>query len=222
MYSYKDTLTKDITIALAHEVKSPISLIKANIEFLELENVLDNHKKNVSLIKSELNKISEIVSDFMVFCSQSYEMNLIKINLSDIIKNYIEKFNVYNNITFNLNCFNNTEDVTIIAGYSKVSIILSNIYKNCIESINNKQGYIETNVYIKDNNIIVDIIDNGNGIDDDIFKKVHEPFFTNKSNGSGLGIPICINAMKSINGDFEIFNNEGCGCTTRLTFKNQI
>ena len=209
MYSYKDTLTKDITIALAHEVKSPISLIKANIEFLELENVLDNHKKNVSLIKSELNKISEIVSDFMVFCSQNYEMNLIKINLLDIIKSYIGKFNVYSNITFSLNCFNNTEDITIIAGYSKISI-------------NNNQGHIETNVYIKDNNIIVDIIDSGNGIDDDIFKKVHEPFFTNKSNGSGLGIPICINAMKSINGNFEIFNNKGCGCTTRLTFKNHI
>ncbi len=219
MYFYKDDLVKNITIALAHEVKNPISLIKANIELLELENVLDNHKKNVTMIKNELNKISEIVSDFMVFCNQDYEVELTDINLFYLIKDYIEKFNIYNHITFSLNCFENIENITIKAEYSKISIILSNIYKNCVEAIINKRGFIQTNIYIKDNNIIVDIIDNGKGIDDSICDKIYKPFFTDKPNGSGLGIPICINAMKNINGDFKIFNNKDFGCTTRLKFK---
>ena len=98
-------------------------------------------------------------------------------------------------------------------------MIFSNIYKNCVEAINDNLGFIQTNIYIKDKNIIVDIIDNGTGIDKDISQKIYEPFFTNKNNGSGLGIPICLNAMKSLNGSFEIFNNEDLGCTTRLTFK---
>lgn len=219
MYFYKNNLTKDLTIALVHEVKNPVSLIKANIELLELENVLDNHKKNVTMIKNELNKISEIVSDFMLFCNQNYESNLVKINIVDLIKEYIEKFNIYNNITFSINCFESIENMFIIGEYSKLSMIFSNIYKNCVEAINDNLGFIQTNIYIKDKNIIVDIIDNGTGIDKDISQKIYEPFFTNKNNGSGLGIPICSNAMKSLNGSFEIFNNEDLGCTTRLTFK---
>ncbi|MDE6182274.1 MAG: hypothetical protein K2F59_03620, partial [Eubacteriales bacterium] len=53
--------------AFAHEVKNPISLIKAHIEFLELDNNLSAYKNNINIIKKELNKISEIVSDFMLF-----------------------------------------------------------------------------------------------------------------------------------------------------------
>ncbi|WP_317367521.1 HAMP domain-containing sensor histidine kinase [uncultured Tyzzerella sp.] len=218
MYS-KNTLNEDITMALAHEVKSPLSLIKANIELLELENVLDNHKKNVKIIKNEINKISEIVSDFMLFCNQNYKKDLTKINLLDLVKDYIEKFNVYMNITFSLNCFEDEKDITILSEYYKISVILSNIYKNCVESISDKQGFIQTNIYIKNNYIIIDVIDNGKGLDEEISKKIYEPFFTNKSSGSGLGIPICINAMKSINGKFEIFNNKKYGCTTRIKFK---
>nr|WP_317357337.1 ATP-binding protein [uncultured Tyzzerella sp.] len=220
MYFYNDDLTKDITVALVHEVKNPISLIKANIELLELENVLDNHKKNVTMIKNELNKISEIISDFMLFCNQNYEIKLTQINILDLARDYIEKFNIYNHITFSINCFENINDIFILAEYSKLAMIFSNIYKNCVEAIKHTTGFIQTNIYIKDNNVVVDIIDNGSGIDDDIYQKVYEPFFTSKANGSGLGIPICINTMKSLNGSFEIFNNKDLGCTTRLIFEN--
>ncbi|WP_250278053.1 ATP-binding protein [[Clostridium] colinum] len=219
MYFYESNLTKDITIALAHEVKNPVSLIKANIELLELESALDNYKKNVNVIKNELNKISEIVSDFMLYCSQYYDKKEEKVNIIYLIEEYIEKFNIYNHIKFSINCFENIENMNVISDYSKISMILSNVYKNCIESISDKEGFIQTNIYTEDNKIIVDIIDNGKGIESSILEKIYEPFFTSKKGGSGLGIPICMNAMKSIDGNFEIFNNQDFGCTTRLTFK---
>ena len=53
--------------AFIHEVKNPISLIKAHIEFLELDTNLSIYKNNINIIKKELNKILEIVSDFMIF-----------------------------------------------------------------------------------------------------------------------------------------------------------
>lgn len=218
MYFYENNLTKDITIALAHEVKNPVSLIKANIELLELEDALNGYQKNVKIIKNELNKISEIVSDFILFCNPHYDTDS-NINIFYIIKEHIEKFNVYNHITFSLNCFESIDSIKTMGGYSKISIVLSNIYKNCVEAIKSNNGFIQTNIYIKNNHIIIDVIDNGEGINDDIYEKIYEPFFTNKDSGSGLGIPICKNIMKSLNGDFTIFNNNDTGCTTRIIFK---
>ena len=218
MYFYENNLTKDITIALAHEVKNPVSLIKANIELLELEDALNGYQKNVKIIKNELNKISEIVSDFILFCNPHYDTDS-NINIFHLIKENIEKFNVYNHITFSLNCFENIDSIKTMGGYSKISIVLSNIYKNCVEAITSNNGFIQTNIYIKNNDIIIDVIDNGEGINDDIYEKIYEPFFTNKDSGSGLGIPICKNIMKSLNGDFTIFNNNDIGCTTRIIFK---
>ena len=218
MYFYENKLTKDITIALAHEVKNPVSLIKANIELLELEDTLNGYQKNVKIIKNELNKISEIVSDFILFCNPHYDTDS-NINIFHLIKEHIEKLNVYNHITFSLNCFENIDSIKTMGGYSKISIVLSNIYKNCVEAIKSNNGFIQTNIYIKNNDIIIDVIDNGEGINDDIYEKIYEPFFTNKDSGSGLGIPICKNIMKSLNGDFTIFNNNDIGCTTRIIFK---
>lgn len=222
MYFDEDNFSKDITIALAHEVKNPVALIKANIELLEFDKVLENHKTNVKTIKNELNKISDIISDFMIYCNQFYEEKPEKVNLFYIIKEQIEKLNVYNNITFSINCFENIEDMFVFGEDFKISLALSNIYKNCIEAIEGNQGFIQTNLYTKDNTIVLDIIDNGKGIEEEILPKISKPFFTIKKNGSGLGIPICIKAMKSMGGSFEIFNNKNKGCTTRLTFNNKI
>lgn len=143
---FEDVLSKDITMALAHEVKNPVSLIKANIELLEFESVLDDYKTNVSVIKSELNKISEIMSDFMLYCNQYFEEEKKSINIFYLIKDYIEKFNVYNYITFSINCFENMDNMKITGDECKVSLVLSNVYKNCVEAINHKNGFIQTNV----------------------------------------------------------------------------
>ncbi len=218
MYFYEDNLSKDITIALVHEVKNPVSLIKANIELLEFESVLDNYKTNVNVIKNELNKISKIVSDFMLYCNQCVSKNFENVNIFHIIKDQIEEFNVYNNISFSINCFDDIENMNIESEYVKIYLVLSNVYKNCIEAIGCEDGFIQTNIHIEDNNIVINIKDNGQGIPEDILEKIYEPFFTMKKEGSGLGIPICINAMQSINGKFEIFNNKEGGCTTRLMF----
>ena len=216
MQFYKDYLTKEATMVLAHEVKNPVSLIKANIELLEFERVLDNHKSNLRVIKNELNKISELISDFMLYCNTSCDIKEDGVDIFQIVKEHTEKFSVYNNITFSINCFENIEDIFIMADESKIAIVLSNVYKNCIESIEDKQGFIQTNIYIKDKNIVIDIIDNGKGIDEEIYSKIYEPFFTMKKDGSGLGIPICVKILESLDGSFTIFNNKEDGCTTRV------
>lgn len=216
LYFCKDNLSKDITIALAHEVKNPVSLIKANIELLELENVLDNHQKNVKMIKNQLNKITKIMSDFMYFCDYEHKDNKEDINIYYLIKEHIENLKIYKNIDFYIQCKDDIKNLSIKASYFKICIILSNIYKNCIEAIEKEKGFIKTKIYIKDKKLFIDFIDTGKGIEDNILNDIYKPFFTNKKNGTGLGIPICINIIKSLEGEFYIFNNKDKGCVTRI------
>lgn len=218
MYFCKDNLSKDITIALAHEVKNPVSLIKANIELLELEKVLDNHQYNVKMIKNQLNKITKIMSDFMYFCDYEHKDNKEQINIYYLIKEHIEDLKIYKNIDFYLECTDDIEKLYILASYSKICIVLSNIYKNCIEAIEDEKGFVKTKIYTKNNKIFLDFIDSGKGIEENILNNIYEPFFTNKKNGTGLGIPICINIIKSLEGEFYIFNNKEKGCITRVVF----
>lgn len=209
----------DMTAIFAHEVKNPISLIKANIELLEIDDGLYGYKDNFDLMKKEINKINTIISDFLLLYKPSYKNEIINIfgiieqNINSIVTSTINE-----NIKFYVNCFCKTDDIKIFAEKTKIDLVISNVYKNSMEAITGKNGVIFTNVYKKGSNTIIDIIDNGEGIKSDIKDRIYEPFATNKKEGSGLGIPICKKILEEIGGQFILFNNEKNGCTARLIF----
>lgn len=202
------------TDAFIHEIKNPVSLIKTHIEFLELDANLSIYKNNINIIKKELNKILEIVSDFMIFDKESE--NTEYINIIPIIKDTIKMFEVYNNnnisFSFNINCSENY--FVVNARPLKISMLFSNIFKNAVEAIKDK-GNIKVALYTNNNKPVIDIIDNGEGLPL-YMKNTYSHFKTSKIEGTGMGIPICKSILNDIGGEFEIFNNEDIGCTVRI------
>lgn len=220
MYCYEQKSMKEMTALLAHEVKNPVSLIKANIEFLELDTSLRTYHKNISVIKKELNKISEIISDFIFLCKPADKNNLQYHSIFHLVEELIDDFSTSmqnKQIEFELSCFCPSDETCILSDYSKIYILFLNIYKNAVEALD-LNGSIKTVIYKNGRQLIVDIIDDGIGINEDLKNYVGTPFFTSKPNGSGLGISICNSIVNEFNGRFEIFNNKTTGCTVRITF----
>lgn len=224
----REELNENLMTALAHEVKNPVSLIKANIELLEFQGAFSDSKYNVDIIKKELNKISEIVTDFNTLFSCSNINELDEINLVDIIKEVEKEYRVtnsLNNIGFYLNSFCKFEDSFVKGDETKLEMLFSNIYKNAIEAMkeNNEEddNMIKTNIYVSNNRrIVVEIIDNGHGIKKEIENCICEPFNTTKSNGTGLGLCICKNIVNNFEGEFSIENNDDLrGCIVKIEFE---
>lgn len=212
-------INEEMTVALAHEVKNPVSLIKAHIELLELDKKLSGYESNISVIKNELNKISNIVSNFVLFYNPKTNMdNTEKIDIIQIIKETIKCFEIYNQkeIKFYFESSLENREFLINTQNLKMSILFNNIYKNAIEAIK-EQGEIITKIYKLNGRKIIEIIDSGEGLSKNL-ENVYKPFVSNKRDGTGLGIPICQKIMYEIGGKFEIFNNKNKGCTVRLTF----
>lgn len=215
---YCNEIDEKMTMALAHEVKNPVSLIKAHIELLELDKELSEYKSNISIIKRELNKISDIISDFMLFYKP--ENSIKDINIVPIIKEIMERFKIYSkeNIKFSLALECNKDEFNINLQDIKISMLFNNIYKNAVESIKDEQGHIITKIYILNNRPTIDIIDDGEGLKKHSLQDIKKPFVTYKKGGTGFGIVICESILNDIGGKFEIFNNKDKGCTVRLTF----
>ena len=62
------------------------------------------------------------------------------------------------------------------------------------------------------------IKDNGEGISDENLKKIVEPFFTTKENGTGLGVGLSIDIVKKHHGSIQYYSKQGIGTTVVLTF----
>ena len=89
---------------------------------------------------------------------------------------------------------------------------LTKVFINWILRLNSIQamyegGTIEIKIDEKDNMIILEFTDSGEGIPDGDLKKVFEPLFTTKQKGTGLGLASCKNIIEQHQGKISVKND---------------
>lgn len=210
-----NNMNNELAAALAHEIKNPISVIRANVDYIKL-SVKPQYSKCFGIIDRELDKLTSLITDYTAILQPNAKKEMIFIE--DLIYDITEEFSILNTkeITFS---FDLDSEAAIQGDYKKLSILLFNIYKNSIEAIKSK-GEILTKLYRKDNDTIIEITDTGSGISSDIADKIGTPFLTTKENGSGLGLMICRTIARAHNGTVTLENTDS-GCKTTIKFKNQ-
>jgi len=213
-------MIEQIAAALAHEVKNPLTLVKASIELLESSDKRTHAKKNYEIIKQELNKINEMMIEFIDIAQPATEENSDFVYIADIIYQTSEKYKktYENKINFVLDI--NCDDAAILGLEKSISILFNNIIKNAVEAIESHgQIVITTEIDKNNDNIIITTTDTGEGIPENLESKIHKNFFTTKELGNGLGLSICQKIVQDHKGTFEISNNSNTpGCTAKIAF----
>ena len=190
---------------LAHEIRNPLTPIQLSLDRIK-EKISDdeNSKKHLSIINNQIFEISKLVNNFSDFARMPkpiYQKN----NLLDVIKTSVDTYKLnYQNIKFKLD--NDLTDEIIFCDKGHISRLLMNLYKNSIESIDEKYdqdksaGEIITKLSNNNYNFVITIIDNGVGFKDSGRFTQHDPYFTTKKNGSGLGLSIVSKIVHEHNG----------------------
>ena len=181
---------------IAHQWRQPLSIISAGATGLKVQ-------KEYGVLKDEeFNKTCNAINDNAQYLSKTIDdfKNFIK---GDRIK---EVFNLEENInsfihliegalkTHNIELILNLKKDIKINGYSnELMQCFINIFNNAKDALkeNRKQDrLIFITTYFKNNTAVIKILDNGNGIPENIVDKIFEPYFTTKhqSQGTGLGL----------------------------------
>jgi len=97
------------------------------------------------------------------------------------------------------------EEISIEADYGQVEQILINLIKNAIEAISEKKnGTIHLKAMYSDDDILIQVEDNGTGISGDIIEDIFVPFYTTKVNGSGIGLSLSKQIMQNHYGTISV------------------
>ena len=199
--------------AIAHELKTPLTSLKAYAE--KLSDKLDNKvflNNFRDIILSEVTRLNNLVNNLLRF-SRKESLNIQKTAVNDIIEQVLSI--LHDNIDRkNVTVQNSNENkIEIECDREKIIQVFLNIINNAVEAME-VGGIIDIRQRLinKDSNkIIIDIIDNGKGIPPDNLNKLFEPFFSTKSKGTGLGLAICDKIVKMHNGIIKVKSKEGEG-----------
>ncbi len=224
MFQQQEQFSSDV----AHELRTPISVIKAQCQYaLNNYELNDEQKNSFGVILRQSNKMQELVSTLLELSrldlnDSSIESEVIDLNEIAAAVCEAEQYKSESkNIKFDIKSENLSETKGDI---SLVTIAVSNLISNAVKfSGDNSVISVETGE--NDNSVFVKVRDNGKGMTEEEKKKVFTRFFksdsSRNSSGYGLGIPLALKIAEKHGGTIEVESEINRGsCFTLYLSKN--
>lgn len=214
----KDKTIKDALFKLTHEIKNPLAVCKGYLDMIDI-NKQEKAEKYISIMKQEVDRSLNIISDFVEY--NKIKIKKEQIDLNCLLDDVYDSFKILvNNKKVKLEYKDRDDEEIYFEGdYERLKQVLINLLKNALEATE-ENGRIEiySNIYKKHLEIIIK--DNGKGMSKETLEKIKEMFYTTKQNGTGLGVALSNEIIKSHNGEliFESETNKGTTATIRLPF----
>lgn len=223
---------QNFMMAITHELKTPIAIIKLNLETLQ-KYTLDQEKKN-KLIHSTLDETSRLnfLTNNILFVSQLENNNNKtaeeELDFSTLLKDCIHHFQ--NRFPERVFVKNIEADADIKGDALLLQMLINNLLENAIKYSPKESPVTATLKKYKSgtsiNTVELHIIDEGPGIPDEEKKKIFLKFYrigneiTHKKPGSGLGLYLCNIIAHNHNAGICVKNNVPQGSDFVVIFKS--
>lgn len=218
-----DELRRDLMANVSHDLKTPLTMIKAYAEMVKDISYKDDEKrdKDLNVIIDEVDRLNILVNDILNLSKLESKIDDLvteEFDLANLINTIVERFKIYSfteEFTFIKNIPNK---VFVKADKQKIEQVIYNLIGNAINySGENKKVYI--NVYYKKDKIRVSITDIGNGINKKDIKNIWDKYYkTEKKHrrntiGTGLGLSIVKNILELHKYKYGVITKKNKGTT---------
>ena len=191
-----------VTSSLAHNLKNPLSVIKAVTSIIEAtpNSVDEKTQERLNLIKVSTENMLNQIEDILDFVKQK-PLELKETSLFEILDIAINNIEKPERIKINLP----ENDIKIKCDSSKLQVVFMNMITNSIESIEGN-GEITIASYQNMRETAIEITDSGS-LNPSEFEKMFDVLYTTKPTGTGLGLPYCKSAIDQHGGNIEVSMN---------------
>jgi len=201
----------EMAAGLAHQLRTPLA--SAVLYASQLEQYSDNQKqdKAVNKVRTCLRYLEKLINDMLMY-AKGGEFSEQKFLLDDLL------------VTFNTRVENRLRDshskLTIISELNELQLtgsmdalvsVLLNLAENAIEACKNVNCEMQLEVYQQSQHLILALRDNGPGLSVEQQKKIFQPFYTQRENGTGLGLAVAQSIVQAHHGDLLVRSQPGNG-----------
>ena len=214
---------------LVHEIRNPLASLKSASEIISETEDKFQRDKLVNIVSQDVTRIERLITDYSQMLKDELAITkekMKKLDLKLIAKSVVDDFNsIYNSkrgIKIVLKT-NGSKDYVILGIENRIEQIIANLLDNSISFSEDNQTINVVLIKNKDENIILKVIDEGEGFKEKDTNKIFKRFYSNRpkmfGEHSGLGLNIVKNLVELHNGTILASNNtDQKGAKIEITF----
>ena len=212
---------------VAHELKNPLTSLQSAIETIQISNEEEEKKQLIKIAFKDLKRLDRLISD--ISSSSRLEVELAKgefdiIDIRDVLESVMEvtKTNITKKMNVDINLKLPKNKIEILGIGDRIAQVFYNLVDNAL-SFSKEGSTIDIVATTTENEAIIEIKDQGPGIPKENLGRIFERFYTFRpeektfGNNSGLGLSICKQIIKSLNGTIIATNALEGGAVFTIT-----
>ena len=214
---------------LVHEIRNPLASLKSASEILHDTKDIDQRIKLINILSHDVQRIERLITDYSQTLKDEVALSkekIKKLNIEPIIKSVVDDFNnIYQfKRGINISYVNDGKDKYFINGIeNRVEQILANLLDNAISFSEDNKNIIVKVSKLENKNIVINIIDEGQGFKEKDTSKIFKRFYSNRPDKfgehSGLGLNIVKNLVELHSGTIKASNRvDQKGANMEITF----
>lgn len=215
MNSEKLSALARISAGVAHEIGNPLTSISSYVQILREMDHDEFTTESLDTIAKHINRIADIVRQMSSF-SKTRTTDLRHANIQNLVGQTLDlvKYDKrMKHIAVDLNIPNGLPEVSV--DETQLIQVLMNIILNAADAMPNG-GTLDIMARGMDRELEISVADTGTGILPEYIEKIFDPFFTTKEMGTGLGLAVSYNIIKSYQGDIVVENRPEGGTIFRV------
>ena len=211
-----------IAASIAHEIRNPMTTLKGFVQLLKISATTDT-MKYLTVIDEEIIRMESILTE-MLFLSKpgsniktTFSLELLVADMVQIFqpKALMDGIKVIQNES-------KLKNSLIFGDPDKIKQVLLNLFRNAFEAMSPGQDLTTTMKLDNSNRLVLEVSDTGKGMDTKQVNQVFMPFFTSKSDGTGLGLPFVLKTIEEHGGTIAVESEVGRGTTFTITLPSAI
>ena len=220
VYAEKIAAWRDVARSISHEIKNPLTPISLSISRIR-KKIYDEGKSKdfydecFSTIEEEIESLRRLASEFSEFARMP-KPQFKEENLNSIVNSTFAMFQ-FNEKGVVIELDLEIDLKTVRIDREQIRRVLTNLINNAIDA-SQSGSKINIKSFEEDNTVYLEIKDSGSGIKKELLDKVFEPYFTTKSRGTGLGLPIVKRIIEEHSSEIQVFSKESEGTTFKIKF----
>ncbi len=215
----QEALRKRLTANVAHELRTPISGLRGEIEGM-IDGLIPANKENLQSIYSEIGRLGSIldgIEDLSQVEATSMSLKKRDVRLQPFLKAIVERYRkIFENVgvSLELDC---AEGLVANADPDRLSQVMVNLLSNALKATG-AGGSVRVKARKADSAVSIEVADTGSGIREEDLPLIFERFYRAAEGGLGIGLTIVKELVEAHNGTIEVQSEPGKGSrfTVRL------